>query len=674
MGYHVQFYCFEQSIAEFDVIHRFSYHRSTGACFARQRACALLVLMLTAFQTCLVCRCEQSAAQDFVGALRLFPADTAGVVRVADMPTLCEVWKKTTLYELGQDDVMKPLLEANFGANGSMWKNVGDKVGVRPKDLFEVASGEVVAAWLPFENERRRPSCLAVVADIRGNHDDAAKILDRIDGELKADGATRSDVQKFGEAVRVYKPKTKPGQLKIEQVVIVLTDDRMIAANRDSVVFDMLEAIPTGGLKTPIADAELYQTVSERVAARVHVDTPGSTVQWYVRPIAMGRIIRDVAKVDRGNKVKIINLLESQGFDAVQAMGGTVVVAQSKYDLLHRGYIHAPPVTEQPDRYRLAARMLQFPNAKLEPLPSWIPKTIATATQINWKIEQGFWALETLVDEAFNDKIFRPTIAGIRDDKEGPQIDLEKNVLPGLGEHLLLLTDNTKPASTNSERMLIAVEVRNEAAIQEAVKKAMEVEPDVTLVESVPGVDIWKVERSEDDLEEEAFFDDFADFEGTEEEQPPLLDTWAIAMVGKAKGSSTPYLMFASHVELLVEAAERIQSGAGDGLASQADIKDLFEITRENGADSVAIQRTVRLSDSLETKYELLRQGELRDNSSVLSAIIRRMFKDEEQEELERPDAGDLPPYSQVKKFFRNASSFVETTDTGWNLNAFLLH
>ncbi len=634
----------------------------------------MLALLSSVVQAVLVCCSDRVAADNFVGGLQLFPADAAGVVRVADMPTLCEVWKKTTLHELGQDDVMGPLLQANFGANGTMWSNVGDKIGVRPKDLFEIASGEVVAAWLPFENERRRPSCLAIVADIRGNHDGAVKVADRIDRELKADGATRSDVQKFGELVRIYKPKSRPGQLKIEEVVIVVTQDRMIATNRDSVVFEMLEAIPTGGLQTPVADAELYQTVTDQVAARIEIDTPGSTVQWYVRPIAMGRIIRDVANVDRGNKVKILDLLEHQGFDAVQAMGGTVVVAQGQYDLLHRGYIHAPAVADQPDRYRLAARILQFPNSAMRPLPSWIPKTIATATQINWKIEKGFWALETLVDEAFNDKIFRPTIAGIRDDEEGPQIDLEKKVLPSLGEHLLLLTDNTKPATTGSERMLIAIEVRNEAAIQEAVKKAMEVEPDVTLVETVPGVDIWKVERTEDQFEEDVFFDDFADFGEPIEEQPPLLNTWAIAMVGKAKGADTSYLIFASHVELLVEAAQRIQSGAGDGLADQPDIKALFAATKEAGADQVAIQRVVRLSESLETKYELLRRGELRDNDSVLSAVIRRMFKDEEQEDVGRPNAGKWPPYSHVKKFFGDASSFVETTDTGWNLNAFLLH
>jgi hypothetical protein len=664
---------FNSTRAELDVNNRLIVNHHGQSRFLRQQCLAFLALLMP-----LACWFQPVSAQAFVSGTRLLPADAAGVLHIVDMPALTNAWKKTTLHELGQDDLMRPLIEANFGTDGTLWKNVGEKLGVRPKDLFEIASGEVVLSWLPFETDRRRPSCLCVIADIRGKEQAAAEVVDRIDKDLQAGGATRTDSQKFGEQVRVYEPKTRPGQLKIEEVVIVLTKERLIAANRQSVVLDILTATPTGGLEKPVADAELYKLVAEKVAARIEIKTPGSTVQWYVRPLAMGRIIRDVAKVDRGNKVKILNLLENQGFDAVQAMGGTVVVHQDEFDLLHRGYVHAPAVTNEPDRYRLAARVLQFPNGTLAELPNWIPKKTATVLQLNWKLEKAFWALETLVDEAFNDKIFRPTIGDIRDDEEGPQIDLERNVLPSLGEHMLLITDNTEPATVDSERMLVAIEVTNEAAIRAAVEKAMEVEPDVTLIESVPGVEIWKVERGEETIEEEKYFETFGDFSNSaaeeEEKQPPLLDTWAIAMVGQGPGSTKPYMMFASHVELLVEAAQRIQSGAGDGLAEQADIKALLKTTQEAGADQVAIQRIVRFRESLRTKYELLRRGELKDNDSMLSSIIRRLFDEEEESEIERPNAAKWPPFENVEKFFRNASSFAETTDEGWNLNGFLLH
>lgn len=639
-----------------------------------------LVGILTFASCCLTARSghaqpgKNAPAGSFLTGIRLLPADAAGVVHVPNLPKLRSAWQKTTLNSLAEDNVMQPLVEASFGAEGTLWSQVGDKMGLRGKDLLEIGAGEVVLAWLPFENDRRQPSAVCVVADIRGKKAATVAVLKRIDQDLKANGATRRDVVEGGQEVRIYQPKTRPGQLKIEQVVITANDDRIIAANRESVVIEMLQSLDQGGRESSLIDNDYFQAVSKHVAKRTSVLDPGTEMHWFVRPLSMGRVIRDVAKVDRGNKVKILNLLENQGFDAVKALGGTVVVRQGEFDLLHRGYVYAPPVTQQADRYRLAARVLQFPNGDLQKLPGWIPKSTATVTQMNWKMEDAFWALETLVDEAFNDKIFRPTIGGIRDDEEGPQIDIEANVLPNLGDHLLLLTDNTEPVTIDSERLLVAIEVRNEAPIRLAVQKAMEVEPDVSKIESIPGVDIWKVQRGEGGEAEDEIFDDFDFPEAAEEEEVPLLDTWAIAMVQKSKGSQKPYLIFASHAEYLVEVAERIQSGAGDGLAVQPEIISLLETTKQLGADKVAIQRIVRLSKSLRTKYELQRRGELRDNDSVLSSVVKRLFSQAEDQDIQRPNAAKWPKFDQVKKFFQNASSYVETTDEGWTLNSFLLH
>lgn len=606
--------------------------------------------------------------------LRYLPSNTAGVIRMEDVPTLRKAWQKTTLYSISENKAMQPLLEASFGPQGSLWAEIGDKVGLRGEDLIEIGSGEAVLAWLPFENDRRQPSAMCLIAEIEGEQAAAKAVLERIDIDLKKNGSTRRDVTKNGQEIRIYQPKTRPGQLKIEQVVITSDGKRIIASDRDSVVAEVITAIQSEGRSDSLADDKLFQTVHEKVAARIEIQTEGSQVEWFVRPLAMGRIIRDVAKVDRGNKVKILNLLENQGFDAIKAMGGTVMVSQGEFDLLHRGYIHAPPVTGQPDRFRLAARLLQFPNGDLQKMPGWIPQTTASVTQINWKLEEAFWAIESLVDEAFNDKIFRPTIEGILEDEEGPQIDIQNNVLPNLGDHLLLLTDNTEPVTVDSERLLVAIEVINEDVIRNAVQKAMEVEPDVSLVETVQGVDIWKVQRGGDtgDVNED-FFNDFGVNEVQDEEQQPLLDTWAIAMVGKASGSDKPYLIFASHVDYLIEVAQRIQSGAGNGLKDLPEIQTLLETTQEVGADKIAIQRIVRLQKSLRTKYELQRRGELKENDSVLSAIIRRIANKTEEAEFDRPNAQKWPAYEKVQQYFRNASSFVETTDEGWNLNAFLL-
>ncbi len=40
----------------------------------------------------------------------------------------------------------------------------------------------------------------------------------------------------------------------------------------------------------------------------------------------MARIVKELSVVDRGGQVDIVNLLERQGFDAIQAAGGQFVI------------------------------------------------------------------------------------------------------------------------------------------------------------------------------------------------------------------------------------------------------------------------------------------------------------------------------------------------------------
>lgn len=663
------------------------HHRPTG--LTSRRLLLVRPTMLALVSAWLLTAASPAVAQPTLSALKLLPDSAAGVVRVSDVPQLCEAWESTKLGGLTDDPALRPLLEANFGEAGTMWQHIGDRVGLRPKDLYQIGTGEAVAAWLTSTEARRRSSALCIVAEVDGDQQETKKVLDRIDAELKQQEATRTDRTYHGETVRVYRPKVKPGQLLIEQIVICLTDDRIIAADRDSIVDEVLDAIAAGGRADSLDEADLRNQVLEASYVRSplpEADSPaedgirrhGNVVEWFAKPLEVGRIIRDLAKIDRGNKVKIIDLLQQQGFDAIQAAGGIVVVGGEKFDLLHRGLVLAPPIPGEAQRYRLAARMLQFPNASHQSLPAWVPADVASFARINWKLEEAFWAAETLVDQALDSRIFRPSIEGIRDDEEGPQIDIEKNVLPNLDDRILVITDNTLPADQNSDRLLLAIRVSDAEAIQTAVRKAMEVEPDVFQVDTIPGVEIWKVQRGEEDEIEAEFFDDLGFDEAVAEQQQPLLNTWAIAVVPAGEQSDSAHLVFASHVELLEEVARRML-----GTDRTPGLRDLPEIAEQQkalvdelGAQEVAIERLVRLRLSLRTKYELLRQGDLKESDSILATIIRRLVEGDDEEipeELERPNQAKWPPFSDIEAYFRNVVSFVETTDSGWTLNAVLL-
>ena len=660
-----------------------SLPRIETVCMTIQRRFVLTLVLLFGLCTANVQISAQQnpPAETYKPAIELLPDSVAGMVRIPNLPRFCEAWEKTSLGKLVEDEAMQPFIEAQRKRAKNYLEAFDNKVGVRPEDLYNIASGELVVSWLPFANDKRRPFALCVIADVRGRAEQAEVAIEKLDKDLKVAGWIRKDIEHQGQTVRIYNTEPKPGQLKVEQIVISLDETRLLAADRDLVVTDLLDTIAGDADGSPIIKVEEFQTILKKSSQAIlePVKKGGGTIaiEWFARPFQMARILKESLDVDRGNQVDIVKLLENQGFDAVKAAGGILALAGDKYQMLHRGSILAPPVTDKPSKYKLAARMLQFENAPLAPIPAWVHSDSASFSRINLRFEEIFWASETLLNEAFGDEIFQDIIEGIKEDEDGPQIDIAKNVLPNLDDQLILITDNTLPSELNSERMLIAIRVSDSKAIGTAISKAMEVEPDASIMDAVPGVDIWRVQRGgdDDDLDEDLFGDlDIGLGEDEIEESPPLLDHWAIAMIDKGANSEFPYLMFSNDPDMLVAAATRIRSGTITGLSDEPEIKAIVAALKELGCTTPAMERVVRTKLSFRAKYNLLREGKLKDSDSVLSSFYRRFLEDQEAETDESINATDLPPLSVIEKYLPSGGGFSETTEDGWSLTGFLLN
>lgn len=626
---------------------------------------------------------QNVAAQEYKPAITLVPATAAGVVRIPHVPTLCDAWQKTTLAALANDPAMQPFMDAQRKSSEERRTALGFNIGVRPKEVLEVASGEVLLAWLPFDDQIR-PFALALVADIRGNRVAADRVAEKIDADMKANGASLK-ISKFGdETIRVYTLKPVPGQIKIDQVAITYNDARLIAADRDSVVTSMLESVAGTNNIAKLDRADDF------IGVQTQIDTPKGAgdaasgpvagVQWFARPLAMGRIVKDAAKIDRGSQVEILNLLERQGFDAVRAAGGQVVVGTAEFDLLHKGFIWAPPTPGQAERFRLAARMLQPVNLPASAIPRWVGGAIASFSQLNWNISDSFGYVESLVDDAFGEPIFRDILDGIRDDEDGPRIDIVKDVVPNLGKTIYILTDNVMPADQRSERVLVAIETIDTGALRKAVRRTMEVESDATKIPSpIPNVEVYRVLRTSEpgDFEAELFDDLGLDPEADTNRQPPLLNQWAITVVDTpgpaANGKQPGYLIFSSHPELLLETLDRFANpNVGPAFADDAEMKNVLRKLDQLGGQQRAYARLARTNLTLRAKYGLMQEGKLRDSDSVLATLFRRIFiaKGEDDVNLNNDK---LPPFEAIEKYLRPAGGYSRATDLGWTLDGFLL-
>lgn len=656
-------------------------HRPSGVLRQTVRVIALWVVSSVALGG------SAAQAQEYVPALRLVADTAAGVVRIPNVPELCEAWKSTTLASLVQDPAMQPFVELQRQRSEERVGALGFNVGLRPRDVLEVASGEAVVAWLPYK-DTRRPYALALIADIRGRRMQADQVLAQVDADLRNAGATLREAPYGDEKVRIYTLRPTPGQIRIEQVVITLNDTRVIAADRDALVYAMLDAVAGRDEQPKIDELPAFKGIQQQIAAAREqaaeaevaetAEAKQARVEWFARPLAMGRIVKEAARVDRGQQVDVLNLLERQGFDAIEAVGGHLTVGDAQYDLLHKGFVWAPGAPNESERFRLAARMLPTSNAEARPVPAWVGKTVATFTRLNWSVGDAFWHSESLINDAFGEEIFRDILDGIRDDQDGPRIDLAQDVIPNLGTQLIVLTDNVMPADARSERMLVAVEITNVAAIRQAVRQAMEVEPDATLIPSgVAGVDVYRVLRSDEPSDFEAeLFDDLglgADLES--DAPPPLLNQWAITVIEETAADvnrDAGYLIFSSHPELLLETIGRFNTAAADSFADQPDVQAVSERLLELGGNERLFERIARTNLAFRAKYSLAREGRLRDSDSLLATLFRRIF---EAPDKARDDLGTdrLPPFEQIEKYFRPAGGVSRATEQGWTLDGFLM-
>lgn len=658
--------------------------RGTFGVLWRNQVCANCLFGLLAFWMFLL-GCRASIAQEeadaadagYRSSVSLLSDAVQGMVAVENVPRLRETWQKTSLSQMQHDPKLREFIELNQSQFEAHAARIGLQTGLQLKDLLEAVSGEFVIAWLRFDAPKR-PFSVAVLADTRGRDNQRNSLLKKMDDALRKRGATSATAALPGNGeMLVYTLPQKRGQLLVERAVVATIAGRLIITDRPETTTALVGALgepQPGGLEQAKDFSQTFTHIASAHQQGEPVSADAPTIRWFARPIGMGMIARELAEVDRGRQVDILKLLQNQGFDAVKSIGGKFYFATEHYDVFHRGYVYAPPTVATAERYKLAARVLQFPNQEMPAPPSWVLPTAATFLQISWKMREAFWATESLVDEAFGSNVFRPALDGIREDKNGTQIDIENDIVANFTEDFYVMTENLVSEQGIQERAVSAIRIKNPARVAEVLDRAFSTDKDAERYD-YPDHTIWEVRPSEDAAKDFEIDDGDFGFEletdVAEEDEPanqPLLDRSAFTVIDD-------YLMFSSHPELLVAVVEQSRQ-ATPGLGEVDDYRRVIEAIEREGGQSRAFQRIIRNNLSWRAKYQLLQQGKFAESDSLLATVLRRIRERSEtaqnREEL-KLDMSKLPPFEMVEKYLQPAGGYVSTTEDGWSIASFLL-
>ena len=203
----------------------------------------------------------------------------------------------------------------------------------------------------------------------------------------------------------------------------------------------------------------------------------------------------------------ILAVLKNQGFTAVKCIAGEVWFAHADSDIAHRGFVLADfPLPR-------SAGILDFPNESMTQPPHFVSGNAATFLATAWNAQTAFWKARDLVDELVgNQGVFDEVINGIKNDVNGPQVDIRNELLPLMTNDIVAISDCKEgEVEVNSRRNLIGVKVNNTSKAAQIVDRVMKAEANAELM-SFQGIDIWKVTNAQNGAEEDEF-SEFGDFD-----------------------------------------------------------------------------------------------------------------------------------------------------------------
>ena len=565
---------------------------------------------------------------------------------------------------LVKDEAMKPFIDDLKSQLRRKITGVKDKLGIEFSDLREVAAGELGIGLVEYQNER---AVVSLAVDTTGNEERLERLLRKVNQELTKRNATKRKETASGTELTVYDIPAQ-GEKGIPRTAVYFTKDNMFCAcdNRQEAE-EMLRRFEGGG--NSLSTIKPYQSTMQQCEQESKGIAP--QLRWYVDPFGYSRSVRSFADGKSKQSGKdYIAILSSQGFEAIQGIGGYVSMSVGgAYELLHRTSVYAPPVPGKSDKYDLAMRMMDFPNSGEMTAQSWSPRKLASYRTFNCNLTNAFENFDTLFDAiAGYEDAFSGVLEGLEKDPYGPQVDVRKDFIAHLGQRLTLVTDYELPITPKCERFMIVVEVNNEQAVSETVRKFMESDQNAVKT-TFEGTTVWEIREAQQEVPDLDIAVIDLDMLDPVETAPVEESGNGGALSSSAVCVRDGHLFIASHIDFLKEVFTN--KGPQSNLATAGDYREVDRALSQLLPGETAARFFMRTDEAYRPVYELLRQGKMPESETLLGRILNRLLTppDDEEEGILREqkiDGRQLPDFEMVRRYFSPAGTTIRSHENGW--------
>lgn len=585
---------------------------------------------------------------------RLFPDTTKSYFAIPDPPEFREKWEKTELGKMFADPVMEPFRKDLRRQIDEELSQTDSRLGLTWEDVQGVAGGELAVGMVQPSGDANRYAVL-MVADVTGRDAEVDRLKQLVTRNLQNRKGSRKEQMIGNASVAVWTMPPTKQRPKSVNAYFTFYKNWFIASDQEDVLSGVVARID-GRANAALVEFPPYETVMQRCAQE---HGSATDLRWFIEPFGYAEALRSAAGPRERGKDRI-EILRQQGFQAVQGMGGLVSMLVEDNDFVHHSFVFAP----KSERV-LAARMLDFPNTgELDP-PKWAVQSLASLLVFNWEMAKAFDASETLVNALAGSEVFDDALRDIEIDPNGLQVNIRREIIALLGQRVVMATQTEQPIGPESEKILVAFELKDPKKVEATLNRAMPRDPSVK--KRVFGKQVvWEIIR-EENLENDPARDGFDRFGkgndagGNSAANAPRIFKNAALTV--AFGC----LVYSSDVDFLGKYVTSYSTkpplaDASDYQAVAAALNDL------GAANQASFRYFVRTDQANETNYEMFRQGKMPVNESVLGQLLNWAFapEDEGVQRKQDIDGTKLPKYSAVRQYLRPSGLFVRTESDGW--------
>jgi hypothetical protein len=641
-------------------------------------------------------------AQEAIPTEQLLPENTRAWVSVPSAPELRAALERGRIGQMTDDPEVKPFVDDLIRQFREYLNEQNVQFGMKVTDIEDVATGEICMAGvlnLPPASAEGVPPEHAVIlmVDVGDTTDKAKQLLTRINEEFKAIEATIEPLQIGEIEVTRITFKQPQGLRETQYAWHGIVGRWLVACDNESVFREMIDQIAgaRAGETRHLADNPAFQKITDECQF-AEQDFP-IHVRWFIEPFGYMYLAEAIADARNGQEPlrnDYARILKDEGFSAIRGVGGVASFSTGEHEAVHRTFIHVPVTEEQP--LQRAAAMLDFSNDKNDPLnpPAWVPEDAASYLTFTWDLGNALDKIG-LIPEALTGKpgSWERTLDGIRDDLNGPRVDLRK-LVACLEDRITVAAVTKVPIDENSERILIGIRIlEEEAFVEDSVFRLVRNDAEVVEYE---GNRIFVVDTTEEDstaLPEieadplEAEFDrDFGNpgvEEGVDEEEEefprpkPLFEKRVFAV-------RNGILLIGNNLEQVQSVLSDMDSAPGERLAEANDYERVAEALVELAGDTApSFRQFGRMDRSIRTNYEMLRTGRMGQSKTLLAQLLNRAWEKEnagralpeDSVRTQQIDGSKMPEdfEGKVARYFGPTGMVLQTVDEGWLITGCVL-